>query len=504
MKKNKYAIVVSEVIAKIRPFIKPFLIVFAIYSVAMLSILRANYSYMDDAGRAIDGYAWTSDFNRVSSSILGFALNVNLRLSDISPLPQIIAILMLSVSSVVLMSVFCRGRVSYLPLISSCFIGLTPFMYGCWVFKFDAPCMALSILVSVVPLIFWNKFNRIKTTRGKLALFLFFALCMLVMWTSYQASSGVMAVFVVGLAMIDLLRGDKFCAVLKKAMFYCLAYLFSALLFKVLFPDIDGNAYRTTEVFSFSELLSGIGGNIGAVINAVVSSMNIYWRVLSMLVLICFGVFTVIFGAKRIGILKSLGVVISSVLLMAMLSYGAYLILKNAPTLGRSLVGVSAFMAVISMATFIFAERRSAVVFAGVCNILLLYSFVVYGLAFGNGLASQKDYADFRIQRLIDEMIDSNVDIANNKQKIRLFGDIGLSPVMQHVRELYPVTDRIFDMQSGLNDKSIWGYRTMLRYFGVDMLPDEEWEINCNKEISNSRYYNISMDASKNICVDIK
>ena len=57
---------------KIRPYIKPFLVVFIIYFVALSSILRANYSYMDDAGRAVNGYAWTSDFNRVSSSLLGF------------------------------------------------------------------------------------------------------------------------------------------------------------------------------------------------------------------------------------------------------------------------------------------------------------------------------------------------------------------------------------------------------------------------------------------------
>lgn len=502
MVKGKNRVKFSKILAKARPFVKPFIIVLVIYAVAISSIVRANYNYMDDAGRAIDGYAWTSDFNRVSSSLFGFALNVNLKLSDISPLPQIMAIILLSASSVILTYVFCNKKIKYLPLIASSFIGLCPFMYGCWVFKFDAPCMALSLFISTIPLLFWNTLEH-ASTRYKIIIFLLAVLCMLIMWTSYQASSGVIIVFVLGLAMIDILRGCSAEMLLKKVAFYALAYLSSAMSFKLLFPDANGGAYRETEVFSLNELLSGIVGNIGGMLDAVASSVNIYWLILVSLVIICFIVSAVNFGIEHSTIARTLVAVFLLPLPMFILSYGAYLVLRDAPTLGRSLVGVGAFMAVVAMCACILAEGWLAIV-AGVSNIILIYAFIVYGLAFGNGLSSQKDYADFRIQQLVNELVNSRVDISSGDTSLKLIGDIGPSPVMQHVIELYPVTNRIFYLQSGLNDKSYWGYRQLIDYYGANVAANETGEVHCNSRLSSSRYYDIDKDTDGNVCVTIK
>ena len=43
----------------LKPFIKPFLLLFAVYCLAIFTIIRSNYLYIDDAGRAVAGYAWT-------------------------------------------------------------------------------------------------------------------------------------------------------------------------------------------------------------------------------------------------------------------------------------------------------------------------------------------------------------------------------------------------------------------------------------------------------------
>ena len=273
---------------KIRPYIKPFLVVFIIYFVALSSMLRANYSYMDDTARAVYGYAWTTDFNRISSSLLSYLLNVNTSLSDISPLPQVVAIVFLSLTSILLAYVFCRGKIRYLPLIMTTFIGLTPFMYGCWVYKFDAPCMALSILVSVIPLLFWNRLSSLSLRRKLIAL-LASVLCLLIMWTSYQASSGVIIVFVLCLAMIDWLRKADIGYVSKKLMFYFVAYVASIVLFKLFFPDTNGDSYRETEVFAVAELVSGVILNIKNVLGYIAVSLNKNWSAL--LFIVFFGVY---------------------------------------------------------------------------------------------------------------------------------------------------------------------------------------------------------------------
>ena len=157
------------------------------------------------------------------------------------------------------------------------------------------------------------------------------------------------------------------------------------------------------------------------------------------------------------------------------------------------MVGVGAFMAVVAMCACILAEGWLAIV-AGVSNIILIYAFIVYGLAFGNGLSSQKDYADFRIQQLVNELVNSRVDISSGDTSLKLIGDIGPSPVMQHVIELYPVTNRIFYLQSGLNDKSYWGYRQLIDYYGANVAANETGEVHCNSRLSSSRYYDIDKD----------
>ena len=337
------------------------------------------------------------------------------------------------------------------------------------------------------------EYIRTRVDSLQIIIFLLAVLCMLIMWTSYQASSGVIIVFVLGLAMIDILRGCSAEMLLKKVAFYALAYLSSAMSFKLLFPDANGGAYRETEVFSLNELLSGIVGNIGGMLDAVASSVNIYWLILVSLVIICFIVSAVNFGIEHSTIARTLVAVFLLPLPMFILSYGAYLVLRDAPTLGRSLVGVGAFMAVVAMCACILAEGWLAIV-AGVSNIILIYAFIVYGLAFGNGLSSQKDYADFRIQQLVNELVNSRVDISSGDTSLKLIGDIGPSPVMQHVIELYPVTNRIFYLQSGLNDKSYWGYRQLIDYYGANVAANETGEVHCNSRLSSSRYYDIDKD----------
>ena len=125
----------------LRPFVKPFLIVFAIYCFAMLAVWRSGVSFVDDRGRAIFGYAWTSDFNRFSSTAFGLAMNANDRLLDISPWPQILGMGILSVVSVMLTYVFCNKKIKYLPLVLTTFVGLLPLTVECWLYKFDAPCI---------------------------------------------------------------------------------------------------------------------------------------------------------------------------------------------------------------------------------------------------------------------------------------------------------------------------------------------------------------------------
>ena len=73
----------------VKPYVSRFLLVFAIYCLAMLAIWRSGFSYMDDLGRSISGYTWSHEFNRYSSSIISILFGTNMSLVDLSPWTQI-------------------------------------------------------------------------------------------------------------------------------------------------------------------------------------------------------------------------------------------------------------------------------------------------------------------------------------------------------------------------------------------------------------------------------
>ncbi len=85
---------------------------------------------LQDLRRSVTGYGWTPDFNRYSSSALQFFLiNMNLKLVDLSPYTQILALLFTTLSSFILIYLFTAPNQKPSPLIviAPTFLGLCPY-----------------------------------------------------------------------------------------------------------------------------------------------------------------------------------------------------------------------------------------------------------------------------------------------------------------------------------------------------------------------------------------
>jgi hypothetical protein len=74
---------------------------FLIYLVGISAILLSNVHYADDIARTNLGYAGWSGFSRYSSTILAHGIHADNYLTNIAPLPQILAALILAISSVI-------------------------------------------------------------------------------------------------------------------------------------------------------------------------------------------------------------------------------------------------------------------------------------------------------------------------------------------------------------------------------------------------------------------
>jgi hypothetical protein len=145
----------KDLTAKVHWVWKSVCILFGLYTIAISAILRANIYYGDDTGRALSGYNnWNTD-GRYLSYIMAWGIHGDQYLTDISPLPQLIALFFLALTGVILLYLITgRKRYSFLELWATIPIALTPYFLNCLVYKYDSPYMALSVLASVIPLLF--------------------------------------------------------------------------------------------------------------------------------------------------------------------------------------------------------------------------------------------------------------------------------------------------------------------------------------------------------------
>jgi len=131
-------------------------ILFAVYLVAMIPLLRANYDYIDDSGRKLYGYTGWAAFSRYISEYLSHVLHAGNYLADISPLPQLLAVGLLVAASILLIEQVHREQgieqISLWDIAAVLPLGLSPYYLECLSYKYDSPYMALSVLASIAPL----------------------------------------------------------------------------------------------------------------------------------------------------------------------------------------------------------------------------------------------------------------------------------------------------------------------------------------------------------------
>ncbi|MBR0133745.1 glucosyltransferase domain-containing protein [Candidatus Saccharibacteria bacterium] len=477
---------------KWRVYLKPFLVIFGIYCFAMLAIWFASISYADDAGRAITGKGWTSDFNRYSSSLLSFLL-VQMRFSlvDISPLGQILAMVLLTISSLILVELFGnKKKLSHLIVVT--LAGLTPFTLSLWLYKFDAPCMALALLACILP--FAIKFKR----RWDFAITSF--ICLMVALTSYQAFTGVYLLLLLALGFRDYLNKKSFDW--RRVIFGLASFLAALIVFKFILPEPEG--YRSLAMWSFGDFIPGVFRNAGQVFVQIFTSFGRNWLILLACMLIAF-IASIVLNSKRKGahrVLEALAAVAFAAVSIP-LSYGIYLALADAPYNPRSLIGIGVAFAIVALLTLRGKQRYFAIP-----AYILVHLFVVYAFALGNGLRYQHDYAAFRNSELaihLGNLYPSREELAGKKLQIQ--GDIGLAEQNQHLASLYPITRDIIDAhQTGLSSFT-WGSWSLhvdydLNYDYTGLL-DEPYDCSAFEMKSENYYARISENDSL-ICIEIK
>ena len=140
---------------------KWFLAIATVLTIACLTLMRANFYYIDDQGRVVDGHMGWLGFSRYTTTLGAGALQMGSYMADLSPLTTLLAIAIMAVAGLIIIHtikvIIFKKEIKWWDVLAVAIMGLSPYFMGCFSYKFDAPFMALSVPASVIPFIFYKK-----------------------------------------------------------------------------------------------------------------------------------------------------------------------------------------------------------------------------------------------------------------------------------------------------------------------------------------------------------
>lgn len=221
---------------------------------ALSALLRTGMTYRDDLWRAVDGYRNWYLGNRYINDILSAMLHAGCKISDISPLPQILAVFIASIAAYLTILIFADGkRIGWLQITAALPRVLFPYFLVCLSYKFDAPYMALSVLAGTVPLLYVQ--NRARSY------FLASFLGTLLTCMTYQASLGIYPVLVLFLIFGYWMKGKwKAGKCFRILGISIVSYLGALVIYRILFVRYV-IPYAQGKVFPLKKLPAGVMAN---------------------------------------------------------------------------------------------------------------------------------------------------------------------------------------------------------------------------------------------------
>jgi len=479
---------VSEI--DFRSFRKPVLLLSGIYFLGIITIIRANYTYLDDIGRSIEGLRGWYNWSRYISEFLSIFIHADANLTDISPLPQLLAVLILSVSSVFLVYVVGNKKITVIRLLASIPVGLSPFFLECISFKFDSPYMALSVWASIFPFLF--------VARKKAFAFVSI-ISLLIMCMTYQATSGIYIMIVIMLGFQYWNRGEKtnkeiLSFIGTSAFAFCFAMLFFKFFLMRSF-DAQQSTYISNTTYPMAHIIPGMLTNLKNYALIINHNLGVIWKTGIALILIFFVIQSMSKSVHKK--ISSFFISIPVLFLSFILLYGIYLLLVVPIYSPRALIGFGVFLAVISI--YIVSDLKLV---ATITVIALNWCFFTFAFSYGNALADQGRYIEFRRTIILNDL---NVLYSSEQKKAMTFqikNSIDFAPTVKNIAKHYPVIEKL--VPKGYEKYRFWEYYYFPDYIQLDYASDHfsnknyvDYDTLNLPVVLDSYYHTIKSDGSR-------
>ena len=493
---QKYTKLIGRELSSIdyKNFLVPFLFMSGIYVIGITSIIRANFLYIDDLGRTINGYRGWIGFSRYINDVLAAFIHADIRITDISPLTQLFAALIIAAASAVLSFVVSEGKITKTMLVASLPLGLSPYFLECISYKFDSPYMALSIFISVIPFLFMS---------NRSVYFLFSFVGMLIMAMTYQASSGIYILVVILLSFQNWNEkkrtpGEILRFIIISGLAYGLAMTVFRLFLMIPMP-VDIGDYVSTSSYPLKQLVPGIFHNFVMYLKLVNSDFGKIWKILLLMSTVCFVVKSAL-CSKRNRVVSAFAAVLILILLCAA-SFGVYLALIKPLYSPRAMYGFGVFIALINV--YIVMGNKKVLI---VPVLALCWCFFVFSFSYGNALADQKRYNDFKTEMLLHDLALLFPNHTAEALPIKLLGRNSdandntftreaLVPSIQNIAVSNPVINRLVPVNLGA--EWVWLNIYLTSYYHFNLRQDESITDEGLETILDSNYHMIKSDGQR-------
>ncbi|HEX7748986.1 MAG TPA: glucosyltransferase domain-containing protein [Bordetella sp.] len=415
-------------------------------------ILHADRLYVDDLGRVHSGYTgWTGD-GRPLTTLIMQSLNMGTPLTDLTPLPQILAVLLLAWCAVLVARKF-EIRDTATAMLAAFPLGASPFFLENLSYKFDVLTMVLAMTLAIAA-ICETPWRGRKMGWG--------ALCLLGTLCLYQPSLNAFLVFGV-LEFLYLMWRDAAPAMLARQALGRLVQVIAAMIpYKIIAAVILHNAYASyhatllrpgdwsalsDNVLSYWELIrEGLSETGSWPLRAAL--------VLGLALALVFGLRYVARAWRSCGLPGRVGRVALALIVPAVLvlsAIGPLLFLSEAVIEPRIMVGIGALIsASLVLLCIVWREtvpwprlRRY-----GLWTLLALpaYSMLLLAAVYGYAMLAQNGYEHRISANLADDFVNINQRYAARGVRLEhyvLNGTAGYPPVLNLTMKKYPFLRRL-------------------------------------------------------------
>jgi len=455
------------------------LLTFGLYTFAIIGIIRADFLYQDDLGRTMYGYRGWDNWSRYISNYLAVFIHTDTRITDISPLPQIIAALFIAIAGVLLVYIISDGKITKTACFLALPIGLSPYFLECISYKFDAPYMALSILASIVPFLFMRNYIVFSVSS---------IVSLLIMCMTYQASSGIYIIIVIMLCFKAWNEQKETNGkIIRFAAISALSYCASMMFFRLfLMKSVD--SYISTEIYPIHKFFPSVVNNLISYMMCVNTDFGFIWKFLLFILCLTFIITSVLLTKKNK--IAALTLSFTAVTTMCLMSFGIYVMLVKPMFVPRTMYGFGVFIACITVYLSNFPKK--VVLLPAV---LLCWCFFVFSFTYGNVLSEQKRYERFRTEILLHDLSTLFPGKTEEPLLVKVVNSIGYEPSTQNISMHNPVIYRLVPINLGI--AWVWSNIFLAEYYNFSLQRDENMEEDGLKEIFNSYYHTIKSDGRK-------